>query len=751
MNPSTVMKDPSAFEGLIDQCRILACEQLDRMIAGMLDKSDEALSKLATNIQGSERKTIYLEAKEIAGSKRSEFMQLFRSLFVAEFQQRTKNGKKTNGSFSDAYFSPNKISLVTDYDRDETIHFNQMAAKIRSICEDEISALDQRVGVLLDDPDLNSHENPFSAQAICNAYKNTCRELMDSIELREIFHKLFDDYVLQAIGPVYKAINDLLVQKSILPKIRYGAPRNDNMTLRKKKGQDSVKTGVDEPPPQDMFTMLQKLMTSVGSGGGGGGGGSGGAQGAPGSGTGIGGGPVLEGAALIRSLTMLQLDGLAALGAGAALPTGDGGASGTTNVLQELKSSSIGSNLGQIDAMTLDIVAKLFDQIFDDPNIPLGAKGLIGRLQILMLKVAISDKELFSQKSHPTRQLLNTLAEISIRLPTNFNDESKLFGEIESILRELILGYHEDVAIFHTAREDLIQLAAREDQRIKDESSAATERVLREEALAVAKSYAQEQVRVRVQANPLPGAVLEFLIEQWLKLLILIHVRRGTTSDAWTKAIETMDQLIWSVQPKQSSEERRQLAAAVPPLLKRVTAGLKAAQVEDDIRGHFFDELMTLHTERLTSRPAGATLPALAANSPAATLDFSSSITVRNPFGNGQVQVNALDQDHEEATALVSPDAADPEAMMPGDWFKWTEPGSEESRPVCLIFVTPRKTRYIFLDRGEKDYIECTRNEVNRRLRTGEAVLMEEDPEVPFFERIMGGVISKIRGDSART
>ena len=180
-DPSTVMQDPSAFEALIDQCRILACEQLDRVIAGMLDKSGEALSKLATRTQGSENQKHYLEAKELAASKPGDFVKLFRSLFLAEFQQRTKNGKKTNGSFSDAYFSPLKISLVTDYDRDETIHFNKMAAKIRSICEDEINALDQRMGVLLGDPDLKSDENPFSAQAICNAYKNTCRELMDSI------------------------------------------------------------------------------------------------------------------------------------------------------------------------------------------------------------------------------------------------------------------------------------------------------------------------------------------------------------------------------------------------------------------------------------------------------------------------------------------------------------------------------------------------------------------------------------------
>ena len=737
---STAMQGPSAFDALLAQCRDLASEQLDQVIAGMLDKADEALSELAVKTQSRESQKLYLEARDLARSKRADFAKLFHTRFLAEFQQRTNKGKKTDGSFSDADFSFLELSLVTDDDLDETLEFNELAAKIRRICEDEINALDQRVGVLLGDADLDSDESPLSAQAICNAYKNTCRQLIESIELREIFLKLFDDHVLDAIRPVYKAVNDLLVQNSILPKIRYGARRNDKKP-RKKKGKDGVETEEDEDSAQDMFAALQKLMASAAAGGG---------QGAPGSGTGVGGGPVLEGAALIGSLTKLQLDGLAALGAGATLPDGGGGVTGTTNALHELKSSAMGSSLGQMDAMTLDIVAQLFDQIFDDPNIPLGAKGLIGRLQILMLKVAISDKELFSKKTHPTRQLLDTLAEIAIRLPADFNTESKLFAQLESVLQELISGYQEDVAVFHTAREQLIALMAQEDQRIKDESSAAAERVLQEEALAVAKSYAQEEVRVRVQANPLPGAVLEFLIEQWLKLLILIHVRRGTTSDAWKNAIETMDQLIWSVQPKDSSEERRKLAAAVPPLLKRVAAGLKAAEVEDDIRGRFFGELMKLHTKYLAAKPAGAPPVAPAANTPPATLDFTSSITVKNPFGGGQVQVSALDLDAEEGSAPALRDAADPDAIKTGDWFEWKEAGSDEHWPVCLIFVTPRKTRYIFRDRSEKDYIECTRNEVVRRLRTGETVLMEEEPEVPFFERIMGGVVSKMRGGSAR-
>jgi hypothetical protein len=111
-----------------------------------------------------------------------------------------------------------------------------------------------------------------------------------------------------------------------------------------------------------------------------------------------------------------------------------------------------------------------------------------------------------------------------------------------------------------------------------------------------------------------------------------------------------------------------------------------------------------------------------------------------------------LDIDPEETAAPISRHATDPDALKVGDWFEWKEKnadGEETVRPVRLIFMTPRKTRYIFCDRSEKDYIECSRAEIVRRLRSGEALLMEDEPEVPFFERIMGGVISKMKAIGA--
>jgi hypothetical protein len=67
-----------------------------------------------------------------------------------------------------------------------------------------------------------------------------------------------------------------------------------------------------------------------------------------------------------------------------------------------------------------------------------------------------------------------------------------------------------------------------------------------------------------------------------------------------------------------------------------------------------------------------------------------------------------------------------------------------------LIFVSPRRTRYLFaVDRAGREIIECTNAELNRRLRVGEAAVVDEPSEESLFDRIMSGVVGKLRGPDA--
>jgi enterochelin esterase-like enzyme len=149
----------------------------------------------------------------------------------------------------------------------------------------------------------------------------------------------------------------------------------------------------------------------------------------------------LQGAELIGSLTRLQQGDLGVIAGAPATLDASVLTSGTTNVVRELKSTQIGSSVDQSDALTMDIVAMLFDQIFGDKRVPYALKVLIGRLQIPVVKVAVLDKKFFSKKSHPARRMLDTLGEFALGLDENFDHHSAVYNDTHEFLVYLPPGY----------------------------------------------------------------------------------------------------------------------------------------------------------------------------------------------------------------------------------------------------------------------------------------------------------------------
>jgi hypothetical protein len=81
-----------------------------------------------------------------------------------------------------------------------------------------------------------------------------------------------------------------------------------------------------------------------------------------------------------------------------------------------------------------------------------------------------------------------------------------------------------------------------------------------------------------------------------------VHAKSGRESEEWKNAIEAMDQLVWSVEPISTTEERRKLAAIVPSLVRRLVAGMQSVGTEAQAREHFLGELMRHHTVALDTK-----------------------------------------------------------------------------------------------------------------------------------------------------
>src|SRR6185369_2339327 len=187
-----------------------------------------------------------------------------------------------------------------------------------------------------------------------------------------------------------------------------------------------------------------------------------------------------------------------------------------------------------------------------------------------------------------------------------------------------------------------------------------------------------------------------------------------------------------------------------------------SVSTEAGAREHFLGELMKLHTVALDIKgkakeaAAAAPEPAVAADAQTVNAALEAPVTVKNPYGEGNVEVvdldfapQPVDPDKRASAkeALMSSLAVEPPAnMAKGSWveFRPKDEGAEK-RAAKVLFVSPKKTRYLFSDRQGQNIVELSRAEIVRRLRSGEAVRLEEAPAEHLFDRFMNGVMGKLR------
>ena len=71
--------------------------------------------------------------------------------------------------------------------------------------------------------------------------------------------------------------------------------------------------------------------------------------------------------------------------------------------------------LAEADENIVDLIGMLFQVMFDECDLTRGQREVLGKLIAPMTKVALQDRQLFLQSTHPARRLLNIL-EVVIRI-----------------------------------------------------------------------------------------------------------------------------------------------------------------------------------------------------------------------------------------------------------------------------------------------------------------------------------------------
>lgn len=686
-----------------------------------------------------ETRNLYYAAQGIVHNRSDALTLALRKHFIEAFERQIRNSGAGSSEAKPGGLSM-ELALVDEEDFEQSLALSKAVARLRFDSVEELAALDQRISALLRDPQARDEHNPLGAKAVCQAFLAACEQLEVGSQIKLVLLQQFGQKIARDLPKIYQQLNQFLVSQDILPSIRVGLDEHKN---RPRHAAATGAAQADAAGQQDIFSLLQQLVGKAV------------APAMGGSGIPLAASGIISTAAQasainsISSLTHLQ-HGVAGASAGT-IAGFDSGLlqSGSVNILRDIRSAGLVSVDNHVDAFTIDIVAMLFDYIFDDRTIPDKLKALIGRLQIPVLKVAMLDKQFFSKKSHPARRLLDEIAAASIGWNEGGEYNTRLFDKLDSIVQSILADFSEDVGIFSALLDDLLEFLATHQSQTESAIEQSAQNIEAAERAEIAKIVVADEIRRVSEGLQLPDAIREFLDGPWHQVLMHIFTAQGEQSQAWNNGLKTMQDLVWSVKPKRNTEDRLSLVIMLPELLKQLREGMNSVQIDPKEREIAFSRLVTCHAaavkaglqlqqELQTGDPhAVAMADSTGAENAATTTETSAP---QPGVGDERFELEAADDDliEDAYTDLAR-------SLKKGDWLEFhNDDGSE--RLARLSWVSSMRGIYLFTNNEGMDALTIALPRLAARLRDSEAHIVEA---VPLTERAVEKLISNLQNSAA--
>jgi hypothetical protein len=240
---------------------------------------------------------------------------------------------------------------------------------------------------------------------------------------------------------------------------------------------------------------------------------------------------------------------------------------------------------------TIEIVALLFQSILTEDRIPAAIRVWFARLQMPVLRVAVSEPDFFATIDHPARRLIDRMGAcvLGFDSSTGGNVGDALTKEIKRIVQVVEAYPDTGRRVFQTVLtefEKFLEHWFKNENEATRKGVSLAQQVEQRETMAI-----QYTIELRRMLNEVPvqDGVRQFLFQVWADVLATCGVRHGAQSDQ-TKAMKrAAADLIWSASAKVTREERAEVIRRLPALLKALRegmgiAGMDVAKQDEQIR-----------------------------------------------------------------------------------------------------------------------------------------------------------------------
>jgi hypothetical protein len=251
---------------------------------------------------------------------------------------------------------------------------------------------------------------------------------------------------------------------------------------------------------------------------------------------------------------------------------------------------------------TIEIVALMFQSILAEERIPTGVRVWFARLQMPVLRLALSEPEFFGTMQHPARRLIDRMGSCVLGFDANVGS-AELEAEIKRIV-QTIEQYPE------TGRR-VFQLVFDEFEKFLGKfltESKATAKVVSLAQQVEQKETAAIQFTIELRKMlgnlPLRDEIREFLFKVWAEVLALAAMKNGGQHESTLALKQVAADLLWAASAKPSRAERAKVIADLPDLLKRLRTGMNLLGLTAPVQDEHIKKLSDTLAEAFMSKTA---------------------------------------------------------------------------------------------------------------------------------------------------
>jgi hypothetical protein len=579
-------------------------------------------------------------------------------------------------------------TLPSEIEVDKKLCLIKTSRALESDHAERLTALCVRLAHLLGREQLPVAENPFRPQIFLSAIHDAWCEFQPDPAAHHLVYPLLQPDLCLGIGSILHGLNSLLVKRAILPTLTV-VPQ----------APAAAPVAAEEPAEDPVAEQLRRLFPAP-------------AQ------------PVaqaadrpLEGAlptlfqdeivqaTAARNELLAHIALVQRTGAGPQVLGAQSAAEGMS-LLAHIRATAPIDARSPENERTLDLLVRIFGAVFGDQNMAPEMRTLIGSLQIPVLKATLKDKDFFFRQNHPVRRVIELLARLAAGWDRRNGPADPLY---QTILRNVkCIQSDQRIAAFNDVLGDLEAFIAHEESEETQALSSSIMSAIKYEKLQVAQKEAQHQVALRIGTGEVVAFVETFLEDKWTSVLTLAYSVKDDKPQAADSAVKTMDDLCWSVKPKITMEERKDLIARLPGIITMLNKWLDAIKWNEPARVKFFEDLAKCHASIVRApiemSPERQLQIAVAVAKKAAERRLSRQ-AARPPQP-------VPDQYDEQVRALDR-----------GAWLRFAV-NDNQSMKAKLAWASPMHSYFIFSTREKVEALSMSDEELAKALREGRAEVL---------------------------